>query len=215
MDGAIKDPTVIQNIKTTIDSIPGIIRTDGHKKISRMMIFYWGLHFIATAIMTTFVILDKENQNSQLVGTLMVILQLMISKIFESSNKMYDNCMRIQSNVADINITILGLIRDYHCLLNKGIHNNERSKERLTKLNDRVVENLQAYKRNMHILTLFVNSFFWKSPEYTPFLEKDAIRDNFITILNDFQKEVAGCCTENRVLQKVHSSNVSIDTVSF
>ncbi|AGE53323.1 hypothetical protein PBCVFr5L_787L [Paramecium bursaria Chlorella virus Fr5L] len=98
--------------------------------------------------------------------------------------------MRIQSNVSDINYTILGLIRDYHDLLDRGINVNECAKERLTRLNDRIVENLEAYEQNMHMLTLFVNSFFWKSPEYTPFLEKDVIRDSFVTILNDFKKDI-------------------------
>ena len=181
---------VIQNIKSTIVSIPGIIRPGDHKKISHLMIFFWVVHFVSTGALAFFVLKDENDNDATLIGTLMVILQLMITKIFESSNKLYDNCMRIQSNVADINYTILGLIRDYHDLFDRGININDRVKERLKKLNDRVVDDLEAYERNMHIFTLFVNSFFWKSPEYTPFLEKNVIRDNFVSILDDFQKDI-------------------------
>jgi len=185
------EPGVIQNIKFTIDSIPKVIRPDGHKKISHMMNFYWVIHFVGTAVMIGIISSGGvARKYDSLIGTLMVILQLMITKIFDSTNKLYDNCMRVQSNVADINFTVLGLIRDYHDLIDRGIDNNERAKERLKKLNDRVIANLEAYKRNMHTFTLIVNSFFWKSPEYTPFLEKDAIRDNFVAILTDFQKDI-------------------------
>ena len=125
------------------------------------MIFYWVFHFAATAAMIGTISADGQLKKfNELIGTLMVILQLMITKIFESTNKQYENCMRIQSNVSDINYTILGLIRDYHDLLDRGINVNECAKERLTRLNDRIVENLQAYERNMHIFTLFVTYQF-------------------------------------------------------
>lgn len=206
---------VIQNIKSTIDSISGIIQPGGHKKISHLMIFFWFVHFVSTGVLAFVVLKDRNDNDGSLIGTLMVILQLMITKIFESSNKLYDNCMRIQSNVADINFTILGLIRDYHELLDRGIDTNERAKERLKKLNDRVIENLEAYERNMHIFTLFVNSFFWKSPEYTPFLEKDVIRDNFVTILNDFQKDIDKLNIDRRVLSRNITQHMSMDVAAF
>jgi hypothetical protein len=113
--------------------------------------------------------------------------------------------------VADINFTILGLIRDYHALFDRGINNNERAKERLKKLNDRVIENLEAYERNMHTFTLIINSFFWKSPEYTPFLEKDAIRNNFVAILNDFQKDIDKQNIDMHAISRLHN----LDDVSF
>jgi len=65
----------------------------------------------------------------------------------------------------------------------------------------------------MHIFTLFVNSFFWKSPEYTPFLEKDVIRDNFVTILNDFQKDKSNLTIDAHVLQMEPA--ISIDYMSY
>ena len=218
MNVVLTDHTVIHNIKSTIDSIPGIIRTGDHKKISHMMIFYWVFHFVATAAMIGTISADGQQLKkfNELIGTLMVILQLTITKIFESTNKQYENCMRIQSNVADIKHTFLGLIRDYRELLYRGIDADEHAKERLTRLNDRIVENLQAYERNMHIFTLFVNSFFWKSPEYTPFLEKDVIRDNFVTILNDFQKDNSNLTIDVHdvhVLQMVPA--ISIDYMSY
>jgi hypothetical protein len=215
MDDASLDPTVIQNIKTTVDSIPGIIRPGDHKKISRLMIFYWVFHFAATAAMIGTIAADGQMKKfNELIGTLMVILQLMITKIFESTNKQYENCMRIQSNVSDINYTILGLIRDYHDLLDRGINVNECTKERLTRLNDRIVENLEAYERNMHMLTLLVNSFFWKSPEYTPFLEKDVIRDSFVTILNDFKKDIDKLNVPRQTSGNI-TQHMSMDVVAF
>ena len=173
---------ILEDINLTISSIPRIIKPNGHKRIGHTMIFFWVFHIVAVAIMTLFTILPPES-DSVLIGTFMIILQLMVTKIFESLNKMYDNCMRIQSNVSDIQMTILNILKDYNDFIWVNADLNDHVTEYLSVLNERIITDLDAYSRNMQMLNIVGNSFLWKSPEYTPYLEKDMIRDKFTTIM--------------------------------
>jgi hypothetical protein len=173
---------ILEDINITISSIPRIIKPNGHKRIGNTMIFFWVFHIVSVAILTLFTILPPDN-DTVLLGSLMIILQLMVTKIFESLNKMYDNCMRIQSNVSDIQMTILNILKEYNDFIITNAKLLDHVTEHLSILNERIIADLEAYSRNMHILTIVGNSFLWKSPEYTPYLEKDVIRDKFATIM--------------------------------
>lgn len=178
---------VISNFKNTISSIPEVIDENGHEKIARIMTCIWCLHLIATGIIVYFIVAPGHDDTS--FGTYLIVLQLMVSKIFESSNRMYDNCMMIQSNTADIKETILRLIKDYYDVFEQK-HTSEfvHDINYISILDERIKDDLLAYSRNMHTWTIILNSFFWKSPEHTPFLEKDAIRDKLIMIINHLNK---------------------------
>ena len=56
-------------------------------------------------------------------------------------------------------------------------------------LNEHILQDLETYSKNMHVWSILVNSFLWKSPEFTPYLEKDAIKDRISAIMSQLQKE--------------------------
>jgi hypothetical protein len=179
---------ILEDINITISSIPRIIKPHGHKKIGHTMIFFWAFHIIATAIMTLLIIIPPDTDN-MLISTFMIILQLMVTKIFESTNKMYENCMRIQSNVSDIKMTILNILKEYNDFIWTNADLHDHVTEYLSILNGRIIADLEAYSRNMHLLNIIGNSFLWKSPEYTPYLEKGVIQDKFATIMMHLKRE--------------------------
>ncbi|NBR46869.1 MAG: hypothetical protein EBT68_07140 [Verrucomicrobia bacterium] len=179
---------ILQNLCNTITSIQSRVKPYGHKKIGRIMIFFWFVHLAATAALT--ILLIRDQANNALIGTFMIILQLMVTKIFESANKMYENCMRIQSNVSDINITILHAIKQYHAWMKKNNTNMyDDVSDMFDALNEHILQDLETYSKNMHVWSILVNSFLWKSPEFTPYLEKDAIKDRISAIMSQLQKE--------------------------
>jgi hypothetical protein len=139
----------------------------------------------------------------------MIILQLMVTKIFESANKMYENCMRIQSNVSDINITILHAIKQYHAWIRK---NNMDMYDDVSgmfdALNDHILQDLETYSRNMHALNILANSFLWKSPEFTPYLEKNAIKDRISAIMSQLQQE-------DQLNQNQNSQTMTLDYAAY
>ncbi|AGE56697.1 hypothetical protein ATCVNEJV2_652L [Acanthocystis turfacea Chlorella virus NE-JV-2] len=119
-------------------------------------------------------------------GTGLVILQLMVSKIFDSINRLYDNSLKIQSNTADIKDVILSIIRDYHTLFDspgKKDPEYERCIESIAVLDNQIRDDLLVYSKNMRTWKIVVNSFFWKSPDHTPLLEKDVIKEKLLRII--------------------------------
>lgn len=119
-------------------------------------------------------------------GTGLVILQLMVSKIFESVNRLYDNALKIQSNTADIKDVIINIIKDYYNVFDTSKKDNpdyERCIESIAILDSQLKDDLDLYSKNMRTWKIIVNSFFWKSPEHTPLLEKDAIKEKLLRII--------------------------------
>ena len=177
---------VIEHFETTIKQIPLDIDDDGHKKISNINNFFWGVHLSITISLFCLIVLHDGTIDST-AGTGLVILQLMVSKIFETINRLYDNALKIQSNTADIKDVIITLIKDYYNVFDMSKRNDpeyERCIESIAVLDHQIRDDLDVYSRSMRTWKIIVNSFFWKSPEHTPLLEKDAIKEKLLRIIS-------------------------------
>ena len=120
-------------------------------------------------------------------GTGLVILQLMVSKIFESVNRLYDNALKIQSNTADIKDVIISIIKDYYNVFDTAKKDDpeyERCIESIAVLDHQIRDDLVVYSKSMRTWKIIVNGFFWKSPEHTPLLEKDVIKEKLLRIIS-------------------------------
>lgn len=176
---------VITNFETTIKQIPRDIDDDGHKKISKITIFFWGFHLSITISLFFFIVMYDGTIDTT-AGTGLVILQLMVSKIFESVNRLYDNALKIQSNTADIKDVIINIIKDYYNVFDSSKKDDpeyERCIESIAILESQIRDDLLVYSRNMRAWKIIANSFFWKSPEHTPLLEKDVIKEKLLRII--------------------------------
>ena len=176
---------VIEHFESTIKQIPRDIDDDGHKKISKITIFFWGVHLSITISLFCIIVVHDGTIDTT-AGTGLVILQLMVSKIFDSVNRLYDNALKIQSNTADIKDVILSLIRDYHTLFDSSKKNDpeyERCIESIAILDHQIRDDLVVYSKNMRAWKIAVNSFFWNSPDHTPLLEKDVIKEKLLRII--------------------------------
>ncbi|AGE50231.1 hypothetical protein ATCVCanal1_560L [Acanthocystis turfacea Chlorella virus Canal-1] len=176
---------VIEHFETTIKHIPIDIDDDGHKKISKINIFFWGVHLSITISLFCLIVLQDGTIDTT-AGTGLVILQLMVSKIFESVNRLYDNALKIQSNTADIKDVIINIIKDYYNVFDasKKDPEYERCLESIAILDHQIRDDLVVYARSMRAWKIVVNSFFWKSPEHTPLLEKDVIKEKLLRIIS-------------------------------
>jgi hypothetical protein len=177
---------VIEHFETTIKQIPVDIDDDGHKKISKINIFFWGVHLSITISLFCLIVLQDGTIDTT-AGTGLVILQLMVSKIFESVNRLYDNALKIQSNTADIKDVIISIIKEYYNVFDtekKDDPEYERCIESIAVLDHQIRDDLVVYSKSMRTWKIIVNGFFWKSPEHTPLLEKDVIKEKLLRIIS-------------------------------
>ena len=178
-------PKIIKDFQYTINRIPTKIDQDGHKRISKITNVFWGIHFAIT-ITLVWLIVSYDGKINDVGGISLVVLQLMVTKIFDSAGKMYDNAVAIQISTADITEIMLSLIKKYYDLLDVPGNKNpeyERFREGIAILGNQIADDLERYSKNMTTWKIVVNSFFWKSPEHTPLLQKDVIKDKFLRII--------------------------------
>ena len=175
---------VIEHFQYTIQQIPANIPENGHKKISRITSIFWLVHLSLTACI--FYLIAAEDIEKVWANCL-VVLQLMITKVFESMNRLYDNSLTVQSNAADITDIILTLIKDYYNVFEPQNYSDadcERCVESISVLDHQIRDDLDIYSKNMRAWKIIVNSFFWKSPDHTPLLvDKDAIKNRLLRII--------------------------------
>ncbi|AGE55718.1 hypothetical protein ATCVMN08101_668L [Acanthocystis turfacea Chlorella virus MN0810.1] len=177
---------VIEHFESTVRQIPRDVDDDGHKKISMINNFFWGTHLSVTITLFAFIVMYDGILDSA-AGTGLVILQLMVTKIFESINRLYDNALMIQSNTVDIKDVIINIIKDYHSVFDTSKKDDpeyERCIESIAVLDHQIRDDLVTYSKNMRTWRIVVNSFFWKSPDHTPLLEKDAIKEKLLRIIS-------------------------------
>jgi hypothetical protein len=177
MDKALED------FRDTIGTIPQSVKPYGHKKISNVMIFFWVVNLAATTAMTILILNDERT--SVLIGTFLIILQLIITKIFETANKMYDHAMRIQLNVNDVKLHMFKDLRTVAEIVSKRKHEDLSDiVHYIHTLNENIVYDLHKYEENMRLKIILLNCIIWKSPEFTLHLEeKDLISHKFSMIL--------------------------------
>jgi hypothetical protein len=58
---------------------------------------------------------------------------------------------------------------------------------------------------------IVVNSFFWKSPDHTPMLQKDVIKDKFLRIL----ERMATWCTTHDKIHDTSPETQSLRIVAY
>lgn len=189
------DPLV--DFMNSLDRMNKNIRPDGHSKIRKIMGMFWICHMILTITMTIIII---RQELVVLMSTFLVILQLYITKIFESLNRTYDKAMVVQTNVRYVRADMIEIAKRYATQLNFAMteeHMNlmyvdviDNASTRIKNLSQFIEKDVDAFIDDMKIASLIINALLWKSPEYTRYLEKDAVRTEFITMNETLEKNL-------------------------
>lgn len=189
------DPLV--DFMNSLDRMNKDITPDGHGKIRKIMGMFWIFHMILTITMTIVII---RQELVVLMSTFLVILQLYITKIFESLNRMYDKAMVVQTNVRYVRADMIEIAKRYATQLNLAMteeHMNlmyidviDNASTRIKNLSQFIEKDVDAFIDDMNIASLIINALLWKSPEYTRYLEKDAVRTEFIAMNETLEKNL-------------------------
>ena len=196
----------IEELKITLSSIPNIIDEDDHKKVSRVMTFFWLIYLTCSGVII-WRIIAPPLLDDLTYGTVLVVLQLMITKISDTCNRMYDTVLSIQNNIMKKKDIILLHVENYSNL----VRNIETDKDHhVHVINNVLRDDLQTYKRNTCCIRILTNAFLLKSMEPTPMLEKDAIKENLEALYENIKNEL-----RNHVTCDTSPNDASLNKVAI
>lgn len=177
----------IEELKSILSSIPNIIDEDDHKKVSRVMTFFWVIYHVTCSGVIIWRIIGSPLFDDMIFGTVLVILQLMITKISDTCNRMYDTVLGIQNNTMKKKDVILLHVENYSNLV-RNIEVSEKE-HHVDIINNVLRDDLQTYKKNTCFIRILTNAILLKSMEPTPMLEKDAIKENLEALYENIKNE--------------------------
>jgi len=182
----------LPEFKTVLDVLVTKIRQNGHDKIRAVLFGMWFVHF---AIMITIIWLSFNSQNmgeTDRLGLFMIVLQLYFAKILKSLNQMYDKTIQIQSDLKSIQEDVVEISKIYKdqkkaykvVLTDKQyIMIISDLEHRFRSLATYILKDLYSYINSIRVISLIINAFFWKSPYYNRYLERDGVSEA-IRIIN-------------------------------
>jgi len=189
------DPLV--DFMNSLDRMNRDIRPDGHSRIRKIMGMFWIVHMMLTITMTIMII---RQDLVVLMSTFLVILQLYITKIFESLNRIYDKAMIVQSNMRYVRADMIDIAKRYATQMSLAMTEEhmsllyidviENASTRIKNLSQFIEKDVEAFVDDMKIVSLVINALLWKSPEYTRYLEKDAVRTEFLAMNETLEKNL-------------------------
>jgi len=155
------------------------------------MIFFWVLYSLLILFLAPLVILESINP---VLSIFFVVLQLNVTKIFESLNKTYDKTTVIQSNLISVKTDMLNIAKKMSMQLG-GIHLREsdlveKTEGRMRIFGQMIERDVDTFIADMRIASIVLNAMLWKTLRYTKYLEKGVIHSEFISIREDFEEEL-------------------------
>jgi hypothetical protein len=197
----------LPEFKIVLDILATKVNDKGIDKIRKVLFGMWVVHF---AIMTTIVWLSLKSQAVGTVdrlGLFMIVLQLYFAKILKSLNQMYDKTMAIQSDSKSIQEDIVEISKihkdkkkEYEKVLTsqKYIMIVSDLEHRLRNLATYILKDLRTYTDSLRTLSLIINAFFWKSPYYKKYLERNAVSEAAHIINRHIDRKVEKCIENQR-----------------
>jgi hypothetical protein len=140
------------------------------------MAFYWVFHIIVTAGLLAFFAVDEKY--SVLRSTFLIILQLNITKIFESLNGMYSKAMTVETVSTSLIEYMKGKLLRY-------LETKHKYLECVEHVSSDIIKDLYDFEIEMKWYRLLLYSFLWKVPRHTKYItEKDFAKEAYENILN-------------------------------
>lgn len=192
----------LSEFKIVLDVLVTKVRHNGHDKIRAVLFGMWLVHF---AIMIAIIWLSFKPQpsgGSDRLALLMIVLQLYFAKILKSLNQMYDKTIEIQSDLKSIQEDIVEISKIYKdqkkaykiVLTDKQyIMIISELEHRFRSLATYILKDLYSYINSIRVLSLIINAFFWKSPYYNRYLERDGVSEAIRIINRHIDRKVDRC----------------------
>ena len=159
-----------------------------HYKVRSVLIGVWAINILC--IVPFFVYSILQDSQADLIGLGMVVVPLYISKIIESLNKVSDKLNKVYSDSEYIKLRLIEIFNACEEQTRKCPNGQIKHSvgKYIVSLARGILSDITACDKETKIKSLVINSFFWKSPHYTKFLDRTFVNDKTMLI-----KSMLGC----------------------
>jgi hypothetical protein len=192
----------LPEFKIVLDKMATKLRSDGIDKIRMVLFGMWFVHLVSMILIIWLSFEASHAGDSDRLGLFMIVLQLYFAKILKSLNQMYDKTMTIQSDSKSIQEDIVEISKmhkekkkEYVEILTSKNYIMVVSdlEHRLRTLATYILKDIKTYSDSLRVWSLIMNAFFWKSPYYKKYLERDAVEEAVRIINRHIDRKVKKC----------------------
>ena len=153
-----------------------------HYNVRSVLIGVWAINILC--IVPFFVYSILQDSQADLIGLGMVVVPLYISKIIESLNKVSDKLNKVYSDSEYIKARLIEIFNACEEQTRKcpNSHIKHSVGKYIVSLSRGILADIGTCDKETRIKSLVINSFFWKSPHYTKYLDRTFVNDKAMMI---------------------------------
>lgn len=155
-----------------------------NSKVRAVLTCVWVANIMC--IVPFFVYSILKDSQADLVGLGMVVVPLYISKIIESLNKVTDKINKVYSDSESIKMRIVEIFSACEERVRKCPKEpiKHAAGKYITSLTSGILSDISICDKETRTSSLVINSFLWKNPHYTKFLDKAFVYEKSIMIIS-------------------------------
>ncbi len=153
-----------------------------HSKVRSVLIGVWVINILC--IVPFFVYSILQESQADLIGLGMVVIPLYISKIIESLNKVSDKLNKVYSDSEYIKLRLIEIFNACEEQTRKCPNGQLKHSvgKYIVSLSRGILADIVTCEKEVKIKSLVLNSFMWKSPHYTKYLDRSFVNDKTMLI---------------------------------
>ena len=148
-----------------------------HSRVRSALIGVWMFNIIC--IVPFFVYAILRESEADLIGLGMVVVPLYISKIIESLHRVSDKINKVYSESEYIKMRLIEIFDmcEAQCKQCPNGQINQSVGKHIVNLSRGILADLVTCDKETTIKSLILNSFMWKTPHYTKYLDRSFVND--------------------------------------
>lgn len=176
-ESPIRTDNMMRELRTASTKMSTSSCLSSHTRVRKVLIGVWLFNIIC--IVPFFVYAILRDSQADLIGLGMVVVPLYISKIIESLQRVSDKINKVYSESEYIKMRLIEIFDacEMQCKNCPNAQINQSVGKHITNLSRGILADLVTCDKETTITSLILNSFLWKTPHYTKYLDRSFVND--------------------------------------
>ena len=176
-ESPIRTDDIMRELMTASTKMSTSSCLSSHTRVRKVLIGVWLFNIIC--IVPFFVYAILRESEADLIGLGMVVVPLYISKIIESLQRVSDKINKVYSESEYIKMRLIEIFDacEMQCKFCPNAQLNQTVGKHIANLSRGILADLVTCDKETTIPNLVINSFMWKTPHYTKYLDRLFVND--------------------------------------